>query len=87
MTVPGGAQARVSIYANDVSIFVSCYNDTEEVQKVLEQYEDVMRAKINHKSSSFVVKCLEKVLLFWGSSFGLTVPFIFLECGLGPISS
>lgn len=38
IAVPGGTWARVSAYANDVSIFVSWCSDTEVVQKVLECY-------------------------------------------------
>lgn len=34
IVVPGGAQARVSVYTNDISIFMSCHDNIEVVQKV-----------------------------------------------------
>lgn len=49
---PGGAQARVSVYADEVSIFMLSHNDIKVVQKVLEQYDKVTGTKFNHNKSS-----------------------------------
>lgn len=46
------AEAKVSAYTDDISIFVSCQSDIKVVQKLLEQYERVVGAKINHNKSS-----------------------------------
>ena len=50
--VPGGARARVSAYADDVSAFVSSREDIEAVQKAVDRYEKVTGAKINRDKSS-----------------------------------
>lgn len=54
ITVPVGARAGVSAYADDVSMFVSCRNDIEVVQKALERYKKVTRAKINRNKYSYI---------------------------------
>lgn len=50
--LPGGARARVSAYVDNVSIFVSCRNDFEVLQKALERYKKVMEANINRDMST-----------------------------------
>ena len=49
--VPGGARAKTSAFADDVTIFVSRRRDIEVVLKQLERYEKITGAKINLSKS------------------------------------
>ena len=43
-------RAKFSVYADDITVFVSCRLDIEAVKKAIEKYKEVAGAKINfHK--------------------------------------
>lgn len=82
-----GTRHIMSVYAYDVSIFVSCPNDIEIVQETFERYVNVAWAKINRN------KIYGLRLDAWKGG-ALLGPFIwadeqvtFLECGSDPSSS
>ena len=49
--LPGGARARNSAYADDVSVFVSSHEDILAVLQALDEYERITGAKINRSKS------------------------------------
>ena len=44
-------RAKVSMYTNDITVFVSCQLDIKAVKKVVERYEEVTGVKINFDKS------------------------------------
>lgn len=48
IALPRGMPARVSTFADDFTIFVSCLQGIKKVAKALTRYETVTAAKINH---------------------------------------
>ena len=52
VTLPGGARALNSAYADDVSVFVSSSEDITAVQQALGEYERITGAKINCDKSA-----------------------------------
>ena len=56
----GRIWARVSAFADDITVFVSRCSDIEAVKKAVARYELVTGAKVSFKKKwSFAVRCLE----------------------------
>lgn len=77
IAVPGGARSRISAFADDVSIIVSCRSDIEMMQKLT-------GIKINRSMSSGLPLSAWMVTLFRGLLVGLTDPSAFLEFDSSP---
>ena len=55
----GCLRVMVSVYTDDITVFVSCRLDIKAVKKVFERYEEVAGAKINFDKQKSEVGCLE----------------------------
>ena len=51
IALPGGTRARVSAFADDVTVFVSCHTDVQAVVEALARYEKVTGAVFNRSKS------------------------------------
>jgi len=76
MTVPGPVKAKLSAYANDITVFVSSVSEIVAVNKVLARYEKITGAKINLEKSEGLR------LGAWAGSANLPGPFRWSD---GPI--
>ena len=80
----GRLAARVSAFADDVTVFISRRLDIEAVKEVVVEYERIAGAKVNFDKSEGLRL---GAILFQGPSAGVTDPSASSGCGLGPTSN
>ena len=73
---PGPLTARVSAFANDITVFVSCRQDVEAVKKAVGRYKRIAGAKFNFDKTEGLRLC------DWRGSNTLPKPFRWSD---GPI--
>ena len=56
----GPLSAKVSAFADDITVFVSRYVDIKAVKKAITRYEQIAGAKINWYERRFASRCLEE---------------------------
>ena len=78
---PGPLMARVSTFADDITVFVSRRLDIKAVKKAVSEYERIAGAKVNDSVLGGVA------ILFQGPSTGVTDPSASSGCGSGPTSN
>ena len=84
----GRLAARVSAFADDVTVFVSRLRDIEAVKEAVVEYERIAGAKVNLTKAKVCGLVLGGVaILFQGPSAGVTDPPASLGCGLGSTSN
>ena len=87
ITLTGSVRAKISAFADYITVFVSSSLDIIAV-KAVEKYEKVAGAKVNlHKSEGLRLGAWRAALSYQGPSAGVTVPSASLGCGSGPASS
>ena len=80
--------ARVSPFADDVTVFVSRRQDIEAVKEAVVEYEQIAGAKVNFdKSEGLRLGAWRGNNTLQGPSAGVTDPSASSGCGLGPTSN
>ena len=74
----GPLTARVTAFADDMTVFIFRHLDIKAVKKAVSEYERIAGAKVNFDKSKGLL--LEP-------SVGVTNPSAFLGCGSGPTSN
>ena len=82
----GRLMARVSAFADVVTVFVSRLQDIEAVKEAVVEYERIAGAKVNFDKSEGL-RLGGVAILFQGPSAGVTDPSASLGCGLVPTSN
>ena len=84
----GPLTARVSAFADDITVFVSRRLDIKAVKKAVSEYERIAGAKVNFdKSEGLRLGAWRVAILFRGRSAGVTDPSASSGCGSGPASN
>ena len=84
----GRLAARVSAFADDITVFVSRRLDIEAVKEAVVGYEWIAGAKVNFDKTKVCSSVLGRVaILFHGPSTGVTDPSASSGCGSGPTSN
>ena len=84
----GPVTARVSAFADDITVFVSRRLDMKAVKKAVSEYKRIAGAKVNFdKSEGLRLGAWRVAVLFQGPSAGVTDPSASSGCGSGPTSN
>ena len=84
----GSIRAKISAFADDITVFVSSRLGILAVKMAVARYEKVTGAKVNFdKSEGLRLGAWRAAIPCQGPSDGVTVPSASLGCGSGPASS